>query len=208
MIGRGGGETRLFLLCRAKWSPDIVPFSLAASSRSREGRLILRFIGPTGGVDAGRLQLIPLAPLPSLRWVFKRIFRPYIPSISSPSTTEPTSVVADDDLISNRPSTSLVISSRSSAQAAFISHPSLILELKFAAWTSRVICRGGLSPASTVLKLVWVDIDDCNKVLDISSAWTLRSSRVSKNGSAEAGGAILSDACRGLCWYSLGECKR
>jgi len=213
VIGRGGGETRLSLLCRAKWSPGTVPFSLAASSRSKEGRLIRRFIEPTdSGVDAGRLQLIPLASLPSLRCISRRVFRPYLPSLSSSSNTDPISVVPSvvgaDDPTHKRPSTSLVISSRSLAQAALISHPSLIFELKFAACASKMVCRGGLSPERTALRLVCVDIEDCNKVLDISSAWTLRSSRVSKNGSADAGGAILSDACRGLWWYSLGECQR
>jgi hypothetical protein len=127
---------RFSLLCRAKCKPGAVRLSTTASPKSREGRLRFQLIEADDSVVVGRLQLIPLAPLPSLRCELDLciVIPKPTPSSSLSSETDPASVMVEGvgtvDAVkaipesSNNPSTSLVISSRSTAHASLASESS------------------------------------------------------------------------------------
>lgn len=119
---------RFSLLCRAKCRPGVV-----ATPEFKEGRLRFQVIGADDNVlTVGRLQLIPLAVLPSLRC---ELDLGLMPTSSLPSENDSDSVVVEgvagttEVVVAiskppNKPSTSLLISSRSSAQAVLASQSS------------------------------------------------------------------------------------
>jgi hypothetical protein len=165
---------RFSLLSRAKCRPGIVTLSASASAKSRDGRLRFQVIEEGDSVLAlGRLQLRPLALLLSLWCELDLSINIPMPNSSLSSENDPASVMVEgvgtaDAVLAmseppNNPSTSLVISSRSSAHAALATQSSRILDRRLSACVSNMVSGSDppRSPAAIiVLRLVCVDIDD------------------------------------------------
>lgn len=88
-------------------------------------------------------------------------------------------VFEDSASFAKSPSTSLDISSRLFIQESCILSFNRILDERLRAWASRDVSTM-LSDARTVDRLLCVDMEDCSKALDISSACTLRASSESR----------------------------